>query len=172
MRCPKCGELLPVNAKFCDRCGETLTQSEIAGPEQKPENVLRGILGALIGALIGGGVVILMNRWGYVASLSGLAIAYSVVHLYDLFAGRMPKKGLVICLFVMAITPYIADRIDWALLIMKDSGVLTFGEAFALVPDLIGDAIDAGEYGKHLLLLYGFAVVGAVSALKDIFKKK
>lgn len=172
MRCPKCGELLPVNAKFCGSCGENLTPPESAAQEQKPEKVLIGTLGALLGAILGGGVVILMSRLGYVASLSGLAIAYSVVYLYDIFAGRRPKKGLVICLFIMAITPYLADRIDWALVIMKESGVLTFGEAFALIPDLIGDAIDTGDYVKNLLLIYAFAIVGALGALKDIFKSK
>ena len=168
MKCPKCGELLPEQAKFCDRCGESLLPAQ----EEKPENVLRGILGALLGALIGGGMVILLSRLGKIATLSGIAISVSVVELYDLFAGRKPRKGLWICLLIMALTPYIADRIDWAITLMKESGVMTFGEAFALVPDLVGDAIDAGTYGKNLLLIYAFAAAGAVDTFRDLFQKK
>ena len=168
MVCPKCGAILADDAQQCQYCGKQIpAKADIK--EQKPENVLAGTFGALLGAILGGGVVLLLGRLGYVATLSGIAVVYCTMVFYDLFAGRKAKKGLAICLLLIAVTPYIADRIDWALLLMKESGVMTFGEAFVRVPDMIGDAIVAKDYFVHLLMLYGFAVVGAGGALKDYF---
>ncbi len=42
---------------------------------QKKENWLAGIVGAFIGSLIGVGVIILLGQLGYVAALSGIAMA-------------------------------------------------------------------------------------------------
>lgn len=184
MNCPKCGEVLGENARVCEHCGtavpaEATPVAQPAAPEtpaaeQKPEKVLTGTIGALIGAIIGGAVVILMSRFGYVASLSGLAIAISVVEGYDLFGGRKPAKGLWICLLIMAVTPYIADRIDWAIVLVKEYGAenMSFGEAFAEIPSMIGNGIETKDYIKNLVLLYIFAFLGAFSTLKDLFKKK
>lgn len=175
MNCPKCGALLVENARFCGSCGYNLAAAnETPAEEQKPENVFAGFIGALIGAALGGGVIILMSRLGYVASLSGVAIAVSVLEGYDLFGGRPPAKGLILCIALMLITPYIADRIDWAIVVSREfaSDGVTFGQAFAMIPELVGNGIDSLEYTKHLLFLYGFAALGAFGTIKGLFQKK
>lgn len=184
MYCPKCGQTLGEKANFCENCGHPIAPQAAPAPEipvhevptaaQKPEKVLTGIFGAILGAILGGAVIILMSRLGYVAALSGLAVAISVLEGYDLFAGHKPAKGLWICLLIMAVTPYLADRIDWAIVLVKEygDGGLTFWDAFARVPDLIGNIIESKVYTRNLLLTYGFAVLGAFGTLKDFFKKK
>lgn len=179
MNCPKCGELLPENAKFCGSCGESMvpvevSEQETAAPEQKPENVLTGIVGALIGAALGGGAIILLSQLGYVASISGLILAVCTLKGYELLGGRQTVKGIIICLALMLITPYIADRLDWAIVIAREfaSEGVSFGQAFAAVPTLIGDGIDSGEYIKNLLMIYGFTALGAFGTIRGLFKKK
>lgn len=174
MNCTKCGNPVADHAAFCEFCGQSLEQAP-AAPGKKPENVVTGTVGALIGAMIGGGCIILLSQLGYVAALSGLILAVCTLKGYELLGGQLSKKGVIICLVMMLIAPYIADRIDWAILIMNewsDIGI-TFGEAFAAVPMLIEEeAIEMSTYITNLLMIYGFAVLGAFTTLRGALKKK
>lgn len=178
MNCPNCGTPLEENAQFCGSCGAAVTKenapaAQMPAKEEKPENVLTGTIGALLGAILGGAVIILMSRLGYVAGLSGLAVAISTLTGYEILGHRKPAKGLIICLLIMAVTPYIADRIDWALVITKEYGdSITFWEAYSAVPDMIDNGINPEDYRKNLLMVYGFAILGAFGTLRDFFKKK
>ena len=191
MTCPNCGEVLSENATFCANCGTKLisepnTQnSEIPttetyaptkeAPAQKPENVLTGIVGALLGAAIGAGAIILLSRLGFVASISGFILAVCTLKGYELLAGRISAKGIVIGIILLLVTPYIADRLDWAFVIMKEYAGegITFGQAFAVVPALVEEgAIKESSYITNLLMLYGFTIFGAFSTFKGSVKKK
>lgn len=174
MNCNKCGNPIADNAAFCEFCGQTVAQTPEA-PAKKPENVFTGIVGALIGAMIGGGCIILLSQLGYVAALSGFILAVCTLKGYELLGGQLTKKGIIISIVLMLITPYIADRLDWAIVIMNawsDVGV-TFGEAFAVVPMLIEEgSIAMSDYIRNLLMIYGFALLGAFSTLRSTLKKK
>lgn len=191
MNCPKCGEVLAENATFCGNCGTELapeqkipeaqipkTQDpipEAPAAAEKPENVLTGIVGALLGAAIGAGAIILLGQLGFIASISGFILAVCTLKGYELLGGKMSVKGLIIGLILLLATPYIADRLDWAIIIMNEfSGEgVTFGQAFAAVPALIEEgAIVQSEYIKNLLMLYGFTILGAFSTFKGFFQKK
>ena len=190
MNCEKCGAALG-GASFCEFCGapvpENIRNSAVPAAEQpaaavravetvgKPENVITGAVGALIGAAIGGASIILLNRLGYVASISGLILAVCALKGYELLGNRLSAKGIVISVLLMLATPYLADRLDWALLAMEayEEYGITFAEAFRLVPELIKEgAIEQGEYIKNLLMIYGFAALGAVSTVARFAKKK
>ncbi len=169
MNCQKCGNEIPAGATYCEHCGQPV-QSLSA---EKPENVVTGIVGALLGAAIGGGSVILLSQLGYVAALSGLLLAVCTLKGYELLGGRLSKKGIAICLVLMLVTPYIADRLDWAIVVMKEYSHVTLGEAFAAIPDLIeADIIEKSKYITNLLMIYGFAVLGAFSTVGSLFRKK
>lgn len=174
MNCTKCGNPISENAAFCEFCGQSIKQAA-AVASKKPENVVTGIVGALIGAMIGGGCIILLSQLGYVAALSGLILAVCTLKGYELLGGQLSKKGIVVSIVLMLITPYIADRLDWAIVIMNawsDVGI-TFGEAFAVVPALIDDgSIAMSDYITNLLMIYGFALLGAFTTLRNALKKK
>lgn len=168
MNCTKCGNLVPEGTERCDSCGFPVKSGE------KRENVITGLVGALIGALIGAGSIILLSQLGYIASISGLILAVCTLKGYELLGGKLSGKGIAICVVLMLLTPYVADRIDWAIVLMQefaDYGV-TFGEAFALIPEMISDgSIEMGMYLKNLLMIYGFALLGAFSTLRTTLKK-
>lgn len=170
MNCIKCGNPLSENAERCDHCGEPNANSV----HTKKENILAGLVGALIGALIGGGCIILLSQLGYIASVSGLILAVCTLKGYELLGGKLSGKGIIISIILMLITPYMADRIDWAIVIMQewaDYGV-TFAEAFGVVPVLIADgAIELSEYVKNLLMIYGFTLLGAFTTVRGVLKK-
>ena len=94
------------------------------------ENTMKGLLGAVLGGILGGESIVLLGQLGYVASISGVILAFCTIKGYELLAKEFSKKGLLICVLVMLITPYLADRVDWALVIARDLG-MAFGDAFA-----------------------------------------
>lgn len=192
MNCEKCGNPIADNVSSCESCGHEVAPQDIptqqydqayqygmegqeeAAPPKKPENVLTGTVGALIGAAIGAGAIILLSQLGYVAAISGLILAVCTLKGYELLGGRLSIKGIIISIVLMLITPYIADRLDWAIVIMNsysDMGV-TFGQAFSAIPALIQEgAIELSDYITNLVMLYVFAAIGAFGTLLSLFKK-
>lgn len=155
---------------------DTLPQQVAPVQETKPENILTGIVGALIGAAIGAGVIILLGQLGYVASLSGLILAVCTLKGYELLGHRLSTKGAIICVILIVVTPYFADRLDWALRFQKEMEAegmsASLGFYFDCIPDLVAmDSEFRAEYIKSLVMIYLFAALGAFGTLRDLFKK-
>lgn len=165
MNCNNCGKELPDGITACDGCGAMVT---------KPENLLTGVVGAVIGAVLGGASIILLSQLGFVTCISGLILAVCTLKGYELLGGRLTKRGIIICCVLMAVTPYIADRIDRAIMIAQTfagDGV-TLGMAFLAVHEVIAEKDMLGDYFLNLGMIYPFVVVGAFDTLKGLFKKK
>lgn len=177
MNCQKCGQPLAEGAAFCEHCGAIVeAQAVPAEPVKpvKPENVATGIVGALLGAVLGGASIVALGQLGYVSAISGFILAVCTLKGYELLGGQLTKRGIVISIVLMAITPYIADRLNWAIEITKifaEDGA-TFGRAFQVVHEIIAEAGATGEYLTSLLMTYGFTALGAFASLKGLFKKK
>lgn len=178
MNCQNCGKELLDNVTVCDGCGAAVVSEAFSAPAApayvKPENVLTGTVGALIGAVLGGASIILLSQLGFVAAISGFILAVCTLKGYELLGGQLSKRGILISCVLMAITPYIADRIDWAIVISQafaDEGV-TVGMAFAAVHEVIAESDMMGDYIKSLGMVYLFVVMGAFSTLKGLFQKK
>lgn len=177
MICNKCGQDTPATSGICENCGAEL-QSAVATPEVpagKPENFVTGIVGALIGAVIGAAAIVLLSQLGFVASISGIILAVCTMKGYELLGGKLSTKGLIVCIALMLVTPYIADRLDWALVIME-SWEVSLGEAFQAVPELLeAEMIDPDVYWEALIKCYVFTAIGVVATLagnKKAPKKK
>lgn len=176
MNCQNCGKELLDNMTVCDGCGTAVATQPVAAKSVavKPENVLTGVVGAVIGALLGGASIVLLSQLGYVAAISGLILAVCTLKGYELLGGQLSKRGILISCLLMAITPYIADRIDWAIVIAQtfaDEGV-SLGMAFAAVHDVIAESDMVGDYFSNLGMIYLFVAMGAFGTLKGLFKKK
>ena len=176
--CPVCGTEAPDSARHCDYCDNMFVFESDPVPEKKRENIPAGILGAMIGAVIGGAAIILVSRLGFVASLCGVILAVCTMKGYELLAGSMGKAGVVICLALILVTPYLADRLDWAIVLMMDykqqyAEALPVNVAFALVPDMIREGvIGMSDYVATLVKLYIFTLLGGVGSLIGALKKK
>ena len=138
-----------------------------ATPEIVKENFLLGIIGAIGGAFLGGLSIVLLSRLGVIASASGLLIAFLTVGGYKLLGKTVSTKGFIFCIVLMLITPYIADRADWAILVSREFSRYDFFEAFAAIPDLIKQGvIESSTYVVNLVKLYIFAALGSLSMLR------
>ena len=139
-----------------------------------PENVLLGLLGAVIGAIIGGVSIVLLNRLGYIASISGLVLAVCTLKGYELLGKRLSRKGIILCVLLMLVTPFVADWIDWAIYLMKDYPEynLTIVDSCIMFGELMAEGyVDMAEYVKNLGMIYLFVVIGAFGTLKNALKK-
>lgn len=112
-----------------------------------------------------------LGQLGYVASVSGLILAVCTLKGYELLGGQLSTKGIVISILLILVTPYLADRINWALVIMEEFDV-NFATAFPAVHDVIEAADVVGAYVKDLLMLYLFAALGAGSSIHQAIKTK
>ncbi len=139
-----------------------------------PENVLLGVIGALIGAILGGASIILLSEMGYVASISGLILAFCTLKGYELLAKELSKKGMVICIVLMLVTPFLADLLGWGIVIRRDLPELGAGllEAMLLVPALIeAEMIALSDYLINLGMVYLFVIMGGFYTVKKFIKK-
>lgn len=178
MQCVNCGHQVAEGTMYCTNCGSPMTPSAPSqtyqSVYQKPENVLTGIVGALVGAALGGASIVLLSQIGYVAAISGFILAVCTLKGYELLAGQRTRRGIIISCILMALTPYIADRIDWAIVIAQTfaSEGVTFGMAFAAVHDVVAENEMVGDYFRNLGLIYLFTALGALGTLGKLTKKK
>ena len=139
-----------------------------------PENVLLGLIGALVGAVLGGASIILLSQLGYIASISGFILAICTLKGYELLGKRLSKKGIVLCVILMIVTPFVADWIDWAIFLMKDYPEygLTLVDSCIMLGELMAEGyVDMFEYVKNLGMIYLFVILGAFGTLKNLLKK-
>lgn len=142
-----------------------------AAVPEKRENVFTGIVGAVIGAAIGGASIILLSQLGVVAAISGLILAVCTMKGYELLGGKLGTAGIVISIVLMVLTPYFADRIDWAILAMNSLGY-DFGYAYQIIPDLVDwGYIEVESYLLNLGLIYLFVIMGAVGTVVTTLKR-
>ena len=191
MFCPRCGKQAHDSAIMCEYCGQTLKQDAAPGApvypanngapvypgasapaavKENPENVVTGIVGALLGAAIGAAAIILLDLAGYMAAISGVILAVCAYKGYELLGGKLSKTGIIISTLLILVTPYVADRISWAIFIMNEFenyGIaVTFAEAFSVVHELA----DEETYMSTLGMLYLFTALGAFSVVRKQLK--
>lgn len=139
--------------------------------ETRRENVALGVVGALLGGLIGGVSIVLLGQLGLISALSGVILAYCSLKGYSLLSKGWSKIGLGVCIAVMLAVPYFADRISWALVIMREYS-WCFGDAFLYVHDVVEQSGSTSQYWQTLAFIYAFTALGAFSILKQQFKQQ
>ena len=181
MNCKKCGAEVAGNAAFCENCGTPIdVQAPVMGSPEIPtapqENVLLGTVGALVGAVIGGGLMILLSQIGVFASIAGVVLAFCSLKGYELLGKHLSLKGVIIAVVLMVVTPFVADTLDWGILLSNEFASLGYEvsviDAALMVPDMLAEgAIEMEVYIQNLLMLYVFTALGAFSLIMDAFKK-
>ena len=171
MNCELCGTNIAPGSTVCPTCGARI--GEEAAPVAVRENVALGFVGALIGALLGGASILLFSKMGYIASLSGVLIAFATLGGYRLLAKGMGKAGMIICIVLMLITPFLANALDLVLTLHEELSMygMTMGDTASFLVELLGsDQEVLMAYLKDLGMLYLFVVIGAVGIVKNALK--
>ena len=115
-------------------------------------SALKGLLGAVIGAIPGMLLMILVARFGFIASLCGAVMAACIFFGYKLMTKNSwlsAKTGLLICGLVMIIAVYFSVKISWTSALVD-----VMNEAISLTKDWLGEYDTYGytdDYYKGLL---------------------
>lgn len=140
---------------------------------QKKENWLAGIVGAFIGSLIGVGVIILLGQLGYVAALSGIAMAVCALKGYELLGGKLSNKGIIGSVLIMVIMVYLGNRIDWSISVANYYTDVDYFYAFRILPDLLREGyLEASQYYGNLALVYLFTAIGAIPTILSVIRDR
>ena len=136
--------------------------------EVKDENVLMGTIGAILGALVGAALIALLAKIGYVASISGVVMAFLSLFLYDKFAGKISKKGVIICVVIMIVTVFLTEWLIWSYAYYKELATIydvSFGDVFKKLFSILKFAKKTGDFVKDIAMLYFFTALGAIPTL-------
>ena len=140
--------------------------------DNSTENFPAGILGAVLGAILGSAAIIIVSQMGFVSAICGVILSICVLKGYELMSGGFSIKGLIVCLILVIATPYLADRLDWAIIIVNEIPEIPLLDAFRAVPELVEmGSINKDAYLDALLKLYLFVGLGAVSLIITAFRK-
>ena len=173
MNCNHCGTTLAEGAASCSVCGAAVQVAAVEAPVK--ERVALGILGALIGAIIGGLSIVLLGRLGYVASISGVIIAFGTLKGYELLAKKLSKVGMVVSFALMLVTPFLAHGIDllFQLQAMWAEYGVTLSETLGVFLEMIAEDSELlSTYLSELGMLYLFVAIGAFIIIRNTFRKK
>ena len=155
----------------------TTPQIATANPTTK-ENIPLGTLGAVLGSIAGGLAIILLDRLGFVASVSGVVMAYGTLWLYQKFAKGLSGKGIAICIVVIILMTLLAENVACSIRIVEELnegyGIsASFGDVFGNFYALLADGvIDSGVYAGSLVAVYAFTALGAFGVIKTSFNQK
>ena len=178
--CGKTGETNPCYFSgrylhLCSDCFTALQKNETMNQERKKsknENLIGGMAGALIGSLLGVACILILKQLGYVASISGVVMAFCTLKGYELLGGKLTKKGIIISIVLMLVMTFIGDWVDWAILITREVGT-DFVTAFRVFPMFLqNQMIESTVYWGNLVLLYVFLLIGAVPTISTSLKNK
>lgn len=168
MYCRKCGNNISDGQSFCSKCGEI---TELNNQNIMQEDIFKGIIGAILGSLVGAIAIIIIGQLGFVASVSGLVMAIATINLYEKFAKRISKKGIIICILVMIITTFLAVNMSISISIASelkkeglDANVFVIFQNFFKILNL--GYIDVGNYIIEIVMIYGFTILGAFTTIK------
>ena len=143
---------------------------------KKEKSFGMGVMGALVGSLIGALSIILLAQLGVVSAISGFVLAFCTLKGFELLGGKLEKKSIALCIVIMLIVPYFADRLSWAIAyndVFLENGVeMAFGDIFMYVPEFVEIDELTGEYIKNLVFVYAFTALGAFTIVKQAIKQK
>ena len=131
--------------------------NQITAAEVK-EKVAGGILGAFLGTLIGAICIVLVNQFGYIASIS-VVMGVCALKGYQILGKKMSLKGIIICVILILLMVYISNWFSYAVAVAQvyKADIVS---SFLVVPELIKEgSIESGAYYKDLLMLYVFTAI-------------
>ena len=160
--------------------GESYTQIEndttgYGKPIKKVEdNVLTGTIGAFLGSLIGVALWIGVGLIGYIAAICGIVLAISTIKGYQLFGGKLNKKGIFITILITIVMVFVSQYLSLTLDAyneLKTDYDITIFEALQMMPELLTDSEISRNFYLNLGLGYVFTIAGSVSVFKNSYKQ-
>jgi hypothetical protein len=188
--CCKCGKTDSValygidNRQFglylCDDCANAIIaqmQQSIEEMEQKEERVFVGTLGAALGTIPGILLAMLLYYLGFIAGIAGLLIVSGSLYLYERFAGKLTKKGVIIAviftiLAIVVVQPMLSYSIE---LFTENEFYRTYPYIYSLIdiPFIIFSTPSLlGYYAMEVLIGLGLAALASYQKIRQTLVEK
>lgn len=182
--CPACGEVTPISPflvdnKFipcCDNCKLEIKNSIADNQDtirKQKSNIVAGIVGGFLGSLIGVTLWIIIGLAGYIAAICGLVLAVCTIKGYQLFGGKLDKKGMVITIIITILMVFVSQYLTLSLEIyneFKADYAISVFNAIRAVPDFLKDADVSRSFYVNLGIGYLLTLVCVVSQFKNSYK--
>jgi len=183
--CPICGEHTEISpfvvnrnlTACCDNCKSQIKNGIAESQEsikQLKSNVITGTIGAFLGSLIGVGLWIVVGLAGYIAAICGLVLAICTIKGYQLFGGKLDKKGIfitiIITVFMVFVSQYLSLTLDIYNELNKHSNITIF-KALEMVPKFLVMSKVGSDFYYNLGLGYIFTIMGSFSQFKNSYKQ-
>ncbi len=143
---------------------------DVEEKNNKKENMVAGIVGALLGSLIGVAAILLISRLGFVAAVSGMIMGVCCLKGYELLGGKISRTGALICAGIMVVMVYMAVRLDWTLIIIRDLG-WDFFTAFTNVHYVVKASDNTGNFIMGLVMNYLFTALGGAPSIVNAMQE-
>ena len=140
--------------------------------DSSESNLILGTIGALVGSLLGVFAIVALGQIGYVAVVSGIVMGFGTFVGYAKLGGGMDLKGIIISVLIMIVMIYVANRINWALFIIKVVPNISFSKAFSGLGTVIKQSSEvASKYYQSLVTDYIFCAIGAFYFVKQGYRE-
>lgn len=166
--CAHCKNAVPLHAAAVDQaplllCDNCLSQveSRMSGQRVRKENVFLGLIGAIAGVLLGSVLWIVIGELGFIAGIAGFAIVFAGMKGYEILGGRLSKFGIVLCVLLSLLSIVGAEFLTMAVAIYRELNkvyVISMGDAFGLIPELLKDSEMVAGVAKDLIVGYILAI--------------
>ena len=134
------------------------------------EIVPLGVIGAIIGVLLGTILWVVISQVGFIAGIAGYAIVYCGMKGYHILGRKLSKGGIVIFIILSLLAIFGAEMISLAISAYTELHV-SIGEAFGLIPDLMGEPELVGIVVKDLAVGYILSIWASYSSIKSVWKE-
>lgn len=181
--CSRCKNVLPLRTALVDGnpellCGGCFSQvmNGADAKNRKKENLPLGLIGAALGVLLGTVLWVIIGQFGFIAGIAGYAIVFCGMKGYELLGRKLSKAGIVICVLLSLLMIAGAEYISLGLVIYKElkevsSLYVSLGDAFAFIPELLGESEVAAGVAKDLIVGYGLAIWASFSSVRIRWKQ-
>jgi hypothetical protein len=136
------------------------------------ERVFRGLAAASVAVVLGVALTVIIWRWGFIASITSLAIAYGAAFLYTMAAGTNARRGLapLILLILIGVAAsffgvVISDLID----AYDELNLAGTVDKSQFIRDNVFEPELLKSYGKDLAWFIGFAALGIFGTIRQLF---
>lgn len=169
-----CYEISGYHHYLCEECIVEIERGfkdkQIQLGEQH-SNQLFGTIGAVCGAFIGAILWVILYANGLFAWIAGLAIVICAYKGYEMFGGRIDKKGFIISTIVICFMVFLANHLAWAWSALDTAKLKGYsvGEIF-LLWEVLNDFQVITRYFIDLLVGYGLTFLLGFKKIKRTYR--
>jgi hypothetical protein len=148
-------------------------ENQLAVKSQK-NNIIAGTVGAFLGSLIGVTLWVVVGLAGYIAAICGLVLSICTIKGYQLFGGKLDKKGMFITILITILMIFASQYLLLSFEVYNEFKVdygITIFQAIKSIPEFLQEAEVKRSFLADLGVGYLLTLVCTVSQFRISYKQ-